>query len=306
LSPALGSSGLDHLKNRFVELSKRAPDNPSENDRKAIGWGSGGPIFAHEIANRRRETTVRFALQEIADAQGDVDGFIAQQSDETRTVPRVAAEIARRLLDAGRAQEAWDAINAAGIDRSRWIPFEWEETRLSVMEALGHTAEAQEFRWACFERTLNKSHLRAYLQRLPDFEDVEAERRALSHAQKFPDVHQALAFLVFWPGLEQAATLVLERVSELNGNIYEILSPAADALAGKYPLAASLLLRAMIDFSLKHNRAKRYRHAARHLAECASLASAIGDFGEIEPHDQYVSRLKSEHGRKSAFWALVS
>lgn len=306
LSPALGPRGLDHLKRRFLELSKRPPENPSDNDRKAIGWGSGGPIYAHEIANRRRETTVRFALQEIADAQGDVDGFIAQQSDETRTVPRVAAEIARRLLDAGRAQEAWDAVNAAATNRPGWIPFEWEEMRLSVMEALGRTAEAQEFRWACFERSLDEAHLRAYLKRLADFEDVEAERRALSHALKFFDVHQALAFLVFWPALEQAAALVIERVGELDGNIYEILSPAADALAGKYPLAATLLLRVMIDFSLKHNRVKRYRHAARHLAECASLAATIGDFGSAEPHDQYVSRLKSEHGRKSSFWTLAS
>jgi hypothetical protein len=62
----------------------------------------------------------------------------------------------------------------------------------------------------------------------------------------------------------------------------------------------------MIDFALKQNRVKRYRHAARHLAECASLASAIGDFGRFEPHDPYTVRLKAEHGRKSSFWALVS
>jgi uncharacterized protein DUF6880 len=62
----------------------------------------------------------------------------------------------------------------------------------------------------------------------------------------------------------------------------------------------------MIDFALKQNRVKRYRHAARHLAECASLARAIGDFGGFEPHERYTVRLKAEHGRKSSFWALVS
>ncbi len=69
---------------------------------------------------------------------------------------------------------------------------------------------------------------------------------------------------------------------------YEILSPAADALAAKHPLAAILLLRAMIEFALKENRVKRYRHAARHLAECASLAVAVGDFGNFEPHTAHV------------------
>jgi hypothetical protein len=29
----------------------------------------------------------------------------------------------------------------------------------------------------------------------------------------------------------------------------------------------------MIDFALKENRVKRYRHAARHLIECAALVA---------------------------------
>ena len=174
------------------------------------------------------------------------------------------------------------------------------------MEALGHKEEAQAFRWSCFERTLNDAHLREYLKRLPEFEDIEAEQRAMATALGFPEIHQALAFLISWPALERAAALVLGRAKELNGDHYEILSPAADALAGKHPLAATLLLRSMIDFALKQNRVKRYRHAARHLAECASLARAIGDFGGFEPHERYTVRLKSEHGRKTSFWTLLS
>jgi hypothetical protein len=46
---------------------------------------------------------------------------------------------------------------------------------------------------------------------------------------------------------------VIERFAELDGDHYEILSPAADALAAKHPLAAILLLRAMIEFALKEN-----------------------------------------------------
>ena len=112
--------------------------------------------------------------------------------------------------------------------------------------------------------------------------------------------------MVSWPVLDKAAALVIQRSGELDGDHYEILSPAADALAAKYPLAATLLLRAMIDFSLKKNRVKRYRHAARHFAECTSLASAIGAFGAVETHERYSNRLKQEHGRKTSFWTLIS
>jgi uncharacterized protein DUF6880 len=66
-----------------------------------------------------------------------------------------------------------------------------------------------------------------------------------------------------------------------------------------------LLFHAMIDFTLKQGRASRYRYAARHNAECASLASAIGDFGAVEPHRRYRNRLNQEHNRKTSFWALV-
>ena len=306
LTPALGQVGLEHLKQLVVQLSQEPLPKSDPEDRQVIAWGSGGPIYADDHAGRRRDSMVRLALQEIADAQGDADAFIAQQSERARTVPKVAAEIAQRLLAAGRAEEAWTAINAVDEDRPGWIPFEWEQARVDVLEALGRTDEAQEFRLACFSRSLSDAHLRAYLKRLPDFDDIEAEERALSHALGYPSVHHALMFLVSWPALDRAAHLVLTRADELDGDHYEILAPAADALEAKHPLAATLLRRALIDFSLEKNRVKRYRHAARHLQECASLAAAIENFGTFETHDTYAARLRNEHGRKSSFWSLVS
>ena len=81
--------------------------------------------------------------------------------------------------------------------------------------------------------------------------------------------------------------------------------PAAEALETKHPLAATLIRRALIDFSLGAARTSRYRHAARHLLECQGLANQIEDFGAIETHEAYRARLKSEHGRKASFWSLL-
>lgn len=86
-----------------------------------VGWGSGGPLYADELAGRHRESVIRLALQEIADAQGDVDAFIAQQSEEARRVPKVAAAIAQRLLKAGCVNDAWTAINA--VMKTEWAGF---------------------------------------------------------------------------------------------------------------------------------------------------------------------------------------
>ena len=306
LGPSLGAEGLDRLKERFIKLSKTPVERPSSEKRKIIGWGTGGPLYEDEIKARSRESTIRFALREIADAQGDVDAFIDQYDEKTRKVPRIAAEIARRLLAASRAEEALRTIDVAEHRRSGWLDFDWEEARIDVLEALGRGDEAQAARWSCFERGLSAEHLRAYLKRLPDFDDVEAEERALDYAERYNSPLQALAFLVSWPALDRAARLVTGRATELDGDHYEILTPAADALAGKHPLAATLALRAMIDFTLTKARSSRYRHAARHFMECESLAAALKAFGGFETHARYAVRLKAEHGRKSGFWRLIS
>ena len=309
LAPALGQAGLEHLKQRMRALSNRPVTKPAEKDRVEIGWSSSGPIYADEMAERSRVSTIRLALTEIADALGDVDAFIEQYEEETRKVPKIAAEIAQRLLSAGRAREAWQTIEATKHWRGNgswdWPDFEWEDARIDVLEALGRADDAQAARWGCFERSLSSTHLRAYLNRLPDFDDVKAEEKALDYAQRSRNLLQALSFLVSWPALNRAANLMLQRSDELDGDHYEILTPAAEALAGNHPLAATLVLRAMIDFSLKNNRSSRYRHAARHLLDCSSLVSAIEDFGRFEPHEVYEARLRREHRRKSSFWSLV-
>jgi len=309
LAPALGRAGLEHLKHRMIDLSNRPTAKPAEEDRVKIGWSSSGPIYADEMAERSRVSAVRLALSEIADALGDVDAFIAQYDEDARKVPKIAAQIARRLLSAGRAEEAWQTI-AATEQRRRgsgwdWPDFEWEDARIDVLDALGRTEDAQAARWGCFERALSSTHLRAYLKRLPDFDDVEAEKRALDYAQRSSNLLQALSFLVSWPAVDRAANLVLQRADELDGDHYEILTQAAEALAGEHPLVATLVLRSMIDFSLSNSRSSRYRHAARHLLDCSSLSSAIADFARFEPHDAYEARLRRQHGRKSSFWSLI-
>jgi len=306
MAPALGPEGLAHLKALVEALGRTPVPMPPKGEWEEVGWGTGGPRYAHEMAERERQSVVRMALQNIADAQGDVDGFIAQYEPATRRVPKIAAEIAQRLLDAGRAEDALGFVERAEFGKGGWIPEEWTDARLAALEALGRSDEAQAFRWETFERTLSAEHLRGYLKRLPDFDDIEAEERAMAHAMAHPNLLAALRFFLDWPALDHAAELLLSRHAEIDGDHYECLVPAAEALAERHPLAATLALRAMIDFTLNAARSKRYRYAAEHLVECARLAREIPNFGAFETHDAYVARLKEEHGRKHAFWSLTA
>jgi hypothetical protein len=298
LLPALGDAGAAHLRSRLVQVLAE----------RSKGGGRDG-----------RADAARRALQDIADGQGDVDGYIALVPASERSNPHTGAEIGRRLLAASRAAEALAALEFARPKRRPIRASDdalllagysaasaWEEAYIETLDATGQQQEAQRLRWAAFEERLSSTHLRVYLKRLPDFEDVEAEDRAMQHALGFGSFSSALNFFLEWPAQAYAARLVMARAPEIDGNLYFLLDAAARLIEGKHPLTASLLRRAMIEDTLNGAKSTRYKHAARHLLECASLAPGIQDFGEVETHESFVGRLRAKHGRKAGFWGRIT
>ncbi|WP_137129766.1 DUF6880 family protein [Rhizobium sp. FY34] len=305
MAQALGSDGLGHLRQRLQAWAAEPEEKLPDSERRVIGWGSSGPVYEDEIYGRHRDSTVKLALQAIADAEGDVDAYIAQQSKASLQSPMVATDIARRLLTAGRSREALAVLDKARPRPGHLIPFEWQQARIDALEAEKRPEEAQAYRWTCFEQSLDEDHLRAFVKRLPDFDDMEAEERGFAFVQAAKDVHQALAFFLRWPQPAEAAKLVLRRRTELDGDLYELMSAAAETLAEKHPLAATIALRAMIDFTLQTARSSRYKHAARHLLQCTALEAHISDFNGLPGHDAYVLGLQRVHGKKHGFWSLL-
>ena len=298
--PALGDTGTAHLKSRLARAL-------ADRQRKAG-------------ARDLRTSALRSALQDIADAQADIDAYIALVPLEDRGRPRMGAEIGRRLLAAGRTTEALAALeNARPKQRTEQAVHHddlhlagygdggaWEEVYIEALDATGQEEQAQRLRWAAFEERLSSTRLRAYLKKLPDFEDIEARERAMRHALGFRSFPAALDFLRGWPDHARAARLVLTRATEIDGDLYYLLEPALQLIEGKHPLAATLLRRAMIEDTLNGAKSSRYKHAARHLLECSSLASSIQDLGTFETHETFASRLHARHGRKAGFWAQVA
>jgi hypothetical protein len=115
----------------------------------------------------------------------------------------------------------------------------------------------------------------------------------------------ALDFLVRWPAVARAGRLVLAHGPDWDGEAYEILAPAAERLSAEQPLAATVLLRAMLVFALSTGRTKRYRHAAEHLGSCELLAARIDDWQGVERHESFVGRIREVFGGRWSFWSLV-
>ncbi|MFM7312510.1 MAG: DUF6880 family protein, partial [Cyanobium sp.] len=247
----------------------------------------------------------RFMREQLARGRGDLDGYLALFEPSRLTWPDTAAQVAAHLLAGGRPEQALAVLDQAARATRSMEADDWHHTRLAVLEALGRREEAQQHRWTVFTRTLSLPLLRAYLQQLDDFADVEAEERAFAVVEAHPRPLAALQFLVFWPALPRAARYVLQHRQAWDGEAYEIYEPAAERLSAGHPLAASLLLRAMVVFALSTARSRRYRYAAEHLRQCEQLEARIDDWQGLESHASFAGRLREIHAAKWSFWQLL-
>ena len=287
MSEALGAEGRAEIA-KATEAALQAsplPEGPQDWAAKA----------------RRRRYAFRLAL--LADLERNPDAFIAAiRAGDLEEAH--AGDIAERLLNAGRPAEALD-----WLDKPQRALLTDDvvttDLRIDALEALGRKPEAQAERWRHFERALSAAHLRAYLKRLPDFEDFEAEQKALNLAGAHSDAARALAFLIEWRALDCADRLVRKRAVDLDGRLYEVLRPAAEALDAKFPEAASLLYRRLVESMLDRGSSKQYPYAARDLKGCSDLAPRLPSPGTIESHAHFLARLRNSHGRKYGFWGLM-
>lgn len=201
----------------------------------------------HDMSERRGAVPGWISLiRQLADAAGDVDAVRATYTAQALGTPSIAAELARRFLTAGRIAEAGDILRAAAPRRNAGggadLDFDWESVWIDVLERSGEAAAAQQARWASFERTLSSDRLRAFVSRLSDFDDVEAETRAIKIAAEHADFQRGLGFLMTWPSLAAAAGMIERRSDEIRAPS-EAVELWASKLRRRYPRAAHLLLR---------------------------------------------------------------
>lgn len=305
VAPALGEAGFIQLK-LLVAAYADAPMDDVDDDHEAIHFlrelRSGNNSYCADQKAQR----IRMVMQDIAMAEGNTDAYIAQYSEEDLTRPGIAAEVAQLLLADGKSQDALALLEAADLEGWVFRQEDWDDAFIACLISLERLDNAQTHRWTRFCETLNSSYLRPYLTALPDFEDIEAEDRARAHALKFTDAMTGLRFLLEWPDHASAAALILKRIGELDGNHYEILTPAAEALRDRHPLASVLLWRAMINYALGQGRATRYGHTADHLNDCGLADAQIVDYGLFPTHQSYLQALENRHDRKTSFWSKMS
>ena len=249
--------------------------------------------------------------QILAKARGDLDLVIRlERAKPPRSQDPLG--LAASLLDAGRAAEALDW--ARQQEGHHHLPSGPTNPRQVALEAqilirLDRIQEAVDLLRQGFEATLAPDLLRAHLKVLPDFDDIEAEEQAMAVARNHPNTMSALEFFMAWPRLDQAAALVTAHRTGWDGGDWYSLPGIADTLKHDYPVAATILYRALLDSILAHARSKAYGHGARYLATLDAIASAAETDptrpDDLDTHETYLASLKTDHSRKTGFWSRV-
>lgn len=247
-------------------------------------------------------------VRRLADRAGAVDPWLASFDDRMRRDPAVLVEAATRLARAGRAAEAREALEAALKKAPRkgmgWHPPEpppqrdeaWYLAEIAVLDAEGRDDEAMLSRWARFERLLTTDALRDILDRLDDFDDVEATERAIAFATQAFDLDRALSFLMTWGALREAAETISRRRSELGGRA-DAIPLWASRLSSRHPLAAVLLLRARARALVSRSESLYAEGVQEALDEADALSASLSD--ELEPHADFVNTLSKSGGQSS-------
>jgi hypothetical protein len=238
------------------------------------------------------------ALENIADARGDVDGYIEAQR-LAGSEDAAVKEIAERLVAAGRLEEAlhW-------AERTDVRTFERENIarlEVDILDRLGRTEDAQAVRWSIFATSLSPDILAEYLSRLPEVATGEARQRAIAAARGHRDLHWALQLLADLAP-DVAAEMVQRRLGEIRGQVYFALRPVADRLSETHPLAAILLYRKMADTVLRRRQSLQYDHAVRDLVAAERLVPNVVDWLGQLSQEAYRRQVTTEHRQKRAFW----
>ncbi len=247
--------------------------------------------------------------QMIAEVRGDIDLLIKLESAKKPHMQDVHF-MAERLLNTERAIEALEWVRKPGSRvKGQDDPLSPDKIQLEarILEALDDKPSAQALRWQCFETRLSADILRDYLKNLPDFEDIDAEIRALQLGLSHPIPETALRFYLDWLRLDLAAQVVVQHHALWDGGHWHSLPKVAETLEHEYPAGATILYRALLDDILKSARSKAYGHGVKYLGKLTQLAKSADPLlpQGVMNHEAYLLALHKAHGRKAGFWRRV-
>lgn len=196
-------------------------------------------------------------------------------------------------------------------DAMRWLQGDWghldDRRQRLLAEAhsqLGDAELSHALRQKLFEAAPSVEVLHLWLDGLSPQQQVAAMERAGGLALTLPNPGLAAQLLVELHREADAEAVLVDKAGAIDGADYLALPPLAKQLAEQgRRKGATAIYRALLLSILERANARAYGHAARYLESLALLAKE--DLAPLLSHEDFLTHLRSKHGRKTAFWSLV-
>jgi len=230
------------------------------------------------------------------------------KDEETGKIPDYKlVEVAEAYFAAGQFETALEKLNSM-----KEVPFniasKHKEILTKIHESLGNNDEIKAIKIKNF---LEHPSSRTYEELCEILSEDEVEKilePCLNERESslYFDP-ETLHFLFHLGRFERASDLVLKRSEDINGDLYYTYPEIAQTFADNgFPLAATIIYRALLDSILERAKTNTYTHGARYLKKLTQLAPLITDWKNQPTHEAFHQSIQTDHARKSSFWKRVN
>ncbi|MBI2447224.1 MAG: hypothetical protein HYV48_01650 [Candidatus Omnitrophica bacterium] len=216
---------------------------------------------------------------------------------------RAYIEIAKVYFDSGDALTAYDRLQKAAECGGK-EQYEYAELFRDVCRALGKTEEVGKISWDIFRRDRCRETLDEIISQIGEDKRAETIYKEVDLIMAVKEFSETDAeFLLTVGRTDCAQEYIVAHRNQLDGEQYYSLAPLAENLEAKgLYIAAVVVYRALLEGNLAKALSKYYSHGVRYLRRLDALAKQVSEWGEVEPHVEYVQKIKQQHNRKLAFW----
>lgn len=215
-------------------------------------------------------------------------------------------DISRAYLESGDAETALSWLERIPTTET-YMANERDHLLMEIHEKTGNREKLTETAWRIFYRLRSADTLKALLEVIgSDKKEKVVDDEVLHILQSEMLSYTDAEFLIAVGRMQEAEQYILGRTAQLNGNLYTILLPLAEAFEkNSQIIAASVIYRSLLNSLLSRGLSQYYTHAVRYLKKLDDLSGKVTDWKNVSSHAAYFAELKLSHGRKSAFWAKV-
>ncbi len=211
-------------------------------------------------------------------------------------------DLARIYKSIGEYDKALSIIES--IDGSSIYLRDGKEMRLELYRKLGRTEMVHQILLEEFRNRRSVEGLSRLFAFIPK-EDrdifLKEEVETILNSKSFSPAN--LAFLVETEHYLDAEEYLIKLRSQVGGlGFFELLPVARKLEDNNRFVGATIVYRALIDYTLQRARTKEYGKAVDHFRRLDLLSKKVRNWREICDHKEYRTLLKEDHGRKSSFW----